>query len=156
LRLDGGKQKAARRALDAHRRGRPLLALELRDDENSDDHQPGADHSAWAERMLLNTEQPKMVDDKRHKTVMVRPAKAPAPTLSTNRSPAMTAKAPMTPPRGAHHGIAPIPSTVGKGRGRQKHRTPSKAITGKKETRLASHGFVSECLKAPFIGGPQA
>jgi hypothetical protein len=65
----------------------------------------------------------------------------------------MTAKAPMTPPRGAHHGIAPMPSTVGKGRGRQNHKTPRRAITGRKETRLASQGLVSEFFKTPFIGG---
>jgi len=46
-----------------------------------------------------------------------RPAKAPAPTLSTNSSPATTAKAPTRPPSGAHQGIPAKPSAVGSGRG---------------------------------------
>ena len=88
--------------------------------------------------------------------MIVRPAKAPAPILSTNSSPAITAKAPTMPPRGAHQGIAAIPSAVGMGRGRQNHRTDRRAMIGRKETRLASHGLVNDPRKAPFIGGPQA
>jgi hypothetical protein len=29
-------------------------------------------------------------------------------------------------------------------------------MMGRKDTRLASHGFVRELRNAPFIGGPQA
>ena len=49
-----------------------------------------------------------------------------------------------------------MPSAVGKGRGRQSQRTIRKAMIGRKDTVLASHGFESDFLKAPFIGGPQA
>jgi hypothetical protein len=49
-----------------------------------------------------------------------------------------------------------IPSIVGIGRGWQSHRTASKAMTGMKDTMLASHGLVSALRSAPFIGGPHA
>ena len=63
--------------------------------------------------------QPKwsIASDIRILAVMVRPANAPAPTLFTNNKPATTATAPTSPPNGAHHGIALMPSRVGNGRG---------------------------------------
>src|SRR3984957_11516103 len=97
-----------------------------------------------------------MTSDIRILAVIARPASAPAPTLLTNRSPAMTAKAPTTPPSGAHQGMLEIPSIVGIGRGWQSHRTASKAMTGMNETMLASQGFVRALRSTPFLGGPHA
>src|ERR1700735_4483508 len=97
-----------------------------------------------------------MTSDMRILAVIVRPASAPAPTLSTNRSPAMTAKAPTTPPSGAHQGMLETPLLVGIGGGWQSHRTASKAMTGMKDTMLASQGLVRALRSAPFIGGPHA
>src|SRR5580698_4546924 len=88
--------------------------------------------------------------------VIVSPANAPAPTLFTNKSPATTANAPTRPPSGAHQGIALTPSIVGNGRGRHSQRHGRKATTGRKETRLANHGFVSEFRSTPLMGGPHA
>ena len=108
--------------------------------------------------MLGNTEPSEMVDRERHQDIGGdrEPAKAPAPTFSTNSRPVITANAPITPPNGAHHGMFPKPSAVGRGRGWQSHSTASKATIGTKETMLASHGLVSALRRAPFIGGPQA
>ena len=88
--------------------------------------------------------------------VIVRPAKVPAPTRSTNSSPATTANDPITPPSGAHQGMPDMPSAVGICLGRQSHSVPRNATIGRKETVLASHGFESDLRRAPFIGGPQA
>ncbi len=97
-----------------------------------------------------------MASDIRIFAVIVMPANAPAPTLSTNSNPVITAKDPINPPSGAHHGIALTPSAVGNGRGRQTKTTTSRATTGRKETTLANHGLVRAERSAPFIGGPQA
>src|ERR1700722_19194302 len=97
-----------------------------------------------------------MTSDMRMFAVIVSPAKGPAPTLLTNRRPAMTANAPTRPPKGAHHGIALRPAAVGKGRGKHITKTASTATIGRNDTKLASHGFCSELRSAPFIGGPQA
>jgi len=48
------------------------------------------------------------------------------------------------------------PSAVGNGRGTQTNTIIKQATTGKKDTRLASHGLPKEVRKAPFIGGPHA
>ena len=88
--------------------------------------------------------------------VMVRPAKAPAPTLSTNSSPVTTAPAPTSPPNGAHHGIPVTPSSVGSGLGTQRKSTVRNARTGRNDTTLASQGLSSALRNAPFMGGPQA
>src|ERR1700691_2857198 len=97
-----------------------------------------------------------ITSDMRILAVIVSPANAPAPTLLTNKRPAMTAKAPTRPPSGAHQGIALIPASVGSGRGWQRTRHASKAMMGRKEIRLANHGFVRALRSAPFMGGPQA
>src|SRR3984885_1332397 len=97
-----------------------------------------------------------ITSDMRMFAVIVSPARAPAPTLPTNSNPAMTAKAPIKPPSGAHQGIALRPSAVGSGRGTQRNTQDRKATTGRKETTLASQGFVKELRSAPFMGGPQA
>jgi hypothetical protein len=60
------------------------------------------------------------------------------------------------PPRGAHHGIFAMPSAVGKGRGKIAATIRNKAKTKPKETKVATHGFVSDVRKVPFIGGPMA
>src|ERR1700722_17015617 len=97
-----------------------------------------------------------MTSDIRTLAVIVSPANGPAPTLLTNTKPATTANAPTKPPSGAHHGIEVIPARVGKGRGWHRTRQARNATIGRKETRLASHGFVKALRNALFIGGPQA
>ncbi len=84
-------------------------------------------------------------------------AKAPAPTFPTKTRPATTAKAPTSPPRGAHQGIWLTDSAaVGMGRGKHNHTTPNSATIGRNETRLPSHGLINAYLSALFIGGPHA
>src|ERR1700734_315260 len=95
-----------------------------------------------------------ITSDMRMLAVIVNPANGPAPTLLTNNKPATTANAPTRPPRGAHHGIVVTPASVGNGRGWHRTRQARNATIGRKETRLASHGFVREFRSAPFIGGP--
>ena len=98
--------------------------------------------------------QPKwpMASDIRMFAVIVRPANGPAPTLSTNGRAMMTAKAPMRPPSGAHHGIDAMPFGDGIGFGWHNHSTSSNARTGRNETVLASREFSSDVRSAPFIG----
>jgi hypothetical protein len=91
-----------------------------------------------------------------HSTVMVSPAKAPAPTLPTNIKPATTAKAPTSPPGGAHQGIWLTDSAVGMGRGKHIQITARSATIGRNETRLPSQGLIKAFLRALFIGGPHA
>ena len=76
--------------------------------------------------------------------------------MSTNSRPATTAKDPIKPPSGAHQGMPEIPSGVGIGFGRQSQTTIRKAMIGRNETVLASHGLESDLRRTPFIGGPQA
>jgi hypothetical protein len=58
-----------------------------------------------------------MASDIRILAVMVRPARAPAPTLSTKEQAGDHRKGADHPPSGAHQGLFAKPSAVGSGRG---------------------------------------
>src|ERR1700728_2785012 len=83
-----------------------------------------------------------MASDIRILAVMVRAAYGPAPTLFTNNKPATTATAPTRPPSGAHHGMAAMPWSVGRGRGWHITRIARNATIGRNEIRPASQGLV--------------
>jgi hypothetical protein len=87
---------------------------------------------------------------------MIRPLTGPAPSWSMKARPAKTATAPVNPASGAHHGMAPIPSMDGNGRGATAKRPAKKKKFNPKSTASASQGFVREILNCALITAPKA